>query len=213
MAVMINSYKAQIIFARVPSCGRIAARDLGGRGAELGTLPAGEGGYRVIHVFSAVSLPFSLPVHLKPGIDAFAAGGLAEIGHRGGNLEWAIELLLGAERIMRDRVVADARYARAECGPGRKDVELDRPFVAEHLTRSRCGRRGPGHQWHIGRTRGRLSQRLGDRIGILQGDRKPAAKWNRLLERGADLALLVERVDPRIDAPEIRDAHRCPGGS
>jgi hypothetical protein len=48
-------------------------------------------------------------VHLKSGIDALVAGSLAEIGHRGGNLEGAIELLLGAERIVRDRIVADAR--------------------------------------------------------------------------------------------------------
>jgi hypothetical protein len=67
----------------------------------------------------------------------------------------AIELLLGAERIMRDRVVADARQSHAERCPGRKNVELDRPFVAGHLAgwwrrsgrqchqagdRTRCGR-------------------------------------------------------------------------
>ncbi len=139
----------------VPSCRRIAARDLGGRGAEQGTLPAANGGHRLIHVFSAASSPFPLPVHLKPGADALAAGSLAEIGHRGGNLEGAIELLLGAERIMRDRVVADARQSHAERCPDRKNVELDRPFVAGHLAgwwrrsgrqchqagdRTRCGR-------------------------------------------------------------------------
>jgi hypothetical protein len=100
MAVMVNSYKAQSILRGVPSCRRIAACDLGGRGAEQGTLPAAIGGHRLIHVFSAASSPFPLPMHLKPGADALAAGSLAEIGHCGGNLEGTIELLLGAERIV-----------------------------------------------------------------------------------------------------------------
>jgi hypothetical protein len=185
----------------VPSCGRIAARDLGGRGADPGTFPAGEVGHGVIHVFWAASVAVSLPMHLKPGTDALAAGSLAEIGHRGGNLEGAIELLLGAERIMRDRVVADARQSRTERSPGRKDVELDRPFVAKHLTGSGRGARRQCHQWHVSRSRGGLAERFGDRIGILQGDRETAGKRNRLLERGADLALLVEGVDSQA-APE-----------
>src|SRR5262245_62673995 len=99
-------------------------------------------------------------MHLKPGTDALAAGSLAEIGHRGGNLEGAIELLLGAERIMRDWVVADARQSRAERCPGRKDVELDRPFVAEHLTGSRRGGRRQCHQWHVSRSHGGLAERF-----------------------------------------------------
>src|SRR5262245_36096245 len=134
MAVMINSYKAQSILRGVPSCRRIAARELGGRGAKHGTSPPSEGGRRVIHVFSGIFSPFSLPVHLKPGADALAAGDLAEIGQRGGNLEWAIELLLGAERIMVDRIATDTRQPRAERCPRRQDVEFDRPFVAEYLT-------------------------------------------------------------------------------
>src|SRR5262245_36177759 len=206
MAVMINCYQAQSIMRGVPSCRRIAARELGGRGAKHGTSPPSEGGRRVIHVFSGIFSPFSLPVHLKPGVDALAAGDLAEIGQRGGNLEWAIELLLGAERIMDNRIVADTRQPRAERCPGRKDVEFDRPFVAEYLTRSGRGGRRQSHKWHVSRPRGGLAERFGDRIGVLQGNRETAAEGNRLLERGADLALLVKRVDPRINTSEVRDA-------
>ena len=35
-------------------------------------------------------------MHLEAGGDALVASGLAEIGHRGGHLEWTVELLLGA---------------------------------------------------------------------------------------------------------------------
>lgn len=145
-------------------------------------------------------------MHLKSGADAFAAGGLAEIGQRGGNLEWAIKLLLGAKRIMRDRVVSDIRQSRAERCPGRKDVEFDRPLVAEYLSRSGRGGGRQSHKWHVSRSRGGLAERFGDRIRALQGNRETAAEGNRLLERGADLALLVEGVDPRINTSEVRDA-------
>src|SRR5262245_47374890 len=176
MAVMVNSYKAQSILRGVPSCRRIAARDLGGRGAEQGTLPAENRGHRLIHVFSLASPPFPLPMHLKPGADALAAGSLAEIGHSGGNLEGAIELLLGTERIMRDRVVAEAGQSRAELCPGWKNIEPDRPFVAEHLAGCWRGARRQCHQWHVSRPRGRLAERFGDRVGVLQGDGEAVAK-------------------------------------
>jgi hypothetical protein len=43
---------------------------------------------------------------LKTGADAFTAGGLAEILNGGGNLEWPVKLLLGAQRVVRHWVVA-----------------------------------------------------------------------------------------------------------
>src|SRR4029453_5993077 len=203
MAVMINSYKAESILTRVPSCRLIAACDLGGRGAEHGTSPPGKGGHRVIHVFSVASSSFSLPVHLKSGADALAAGGLAEIGQRGGNLEWAKELLFGAKRIMCDRVVSDTRQSRAERCPGRQDVEFDRSFVVKYLSRSGPGGRRQSHKWHVSRPRGGLAERFGDRIRALQGNRETAAEGNRLLERSANLALLVEGAAPRIHISEV----------
>src|SRR5262245_53555651 len=162
MAVMINSYKAQSIFARGPQlrtdCRTRLGRSWGGPRNLSGRRGRPWSYSRLFGGFLAVSLP----MHLKPGTDALAAGSLAEIGHRGGNLEGAIELLLRAKRIMRDRVVADARQSCAERRPGRKDVEFDQPFVAEHLTGSGRGGRRQCHQWHVTRSRGGLAERFGD---------------------------------------------------
>ena len=64
--------------------------------------------------------------------------------------------------------------------------------------RRRGGRRR--HQRHIGgRGRGR-AEGFGHRIGILQRDGEFAADRDRVLEGGAELALIVAGIDARIDA-------------
>jgi hypothetical protein len=82
-----------------------------------------------------------LPVQFEAGADALAAVGLAEIRDRGGNLEWPVKLLLGAQRVVRYRVIAGAGHAGTERSAGWQDVEFDASFVAEHLWRQRCGGR------------------------------------------------------------------------
>jgi hypothetical protein len=86
---MVNSYRSAIFARMVPSCRAIAACELGGRGA----------GRRRMHDFYENRLAVSgegLPMHLKAGGDALVVSGLAEISHRGGHLEWTVELLLSA---------------------------------------------------------------------------------------------------------------------
>jgi hypothetical protein len=62
---------------------------------------------------------------LKTGADAFTAGGLAEILNGGGNLEWPVRLLLGAQRVVRRWVVAGAGQAGAEHHTGWEDIEFE----------------------------------------------------------------------------------------
>ena len=80
-------------------------------------------------------------MELETGADAFAAGGLPVIRDGGGNLEWPVKLLLGAQRVVRYRVIAGAGHAGTERSAGWQDVEFDASFVAEHLWRQRCGGR------------------------------------------------------------------------
>lgn len=83
-----------------------------------------------------------LPIQLEAGTNTLAAGGLTEIGHRGGNLEWAIQLLFSAERVVGDGIVAGAGQAGTERRAGWQDVEFDGSFIAEHLRRQ-----GPRSGW------------------------------------------------------------------
>src|SRR6476660_8624903 len=96
-------------------------------------------GSPVMHDFyeNRLALAASLPVQLEAGGDALAAGGLAEVGDCCRHLEWTIKLLFGAERVVGDRVIAGSRNAGTERGAGRQDIELDGPFIAEHLRRQR----------------------------------------------------------------------------
>ena len=64
-------------------------RPWGGAG---GTPPAPGTRHRVMHPFLGVPRSFDLPMHLEARTDALAAGGLAKIGDRGGNLEGAVQL-------------------------------------------------------------------------------------------------------------------------
>ena len=63
-------------------------------------------------------------MELKTGADAFAAAGLTEIRHRGGNLEWPVKLLLGAQRVVRYGVVAGAGPTGAERRAGPLNLTL-----------------------------------------------------------------------------------------
>jgi hypothetical protein len=152
-------------------------------------------------------------MELKTGADAFAAAGLTEIRHRGGNLEWPVKLLLGAQRVVRYGVVAGAGPTGAERRAGWEDVEFDASFVAVHLRRQGCGARRQSHKRYIARSRRRLTTRLGDRICVLQGECKTTAERNRLFQRCAELALFIRRVDPRTHASDVCNSDRCPGGS
>ena len=93
-----------------------------------------------MHDFFKIQGPEGLPVELETGADAFAAGGLPVIRDGGGNLEWPVKFLLGAQRVVRNGIVACAGQAGAKRCAGWKDVEFDAPFIAEHLRR--LGRRG-----------------------------------------------------------------------
>jgi hypothetical protein len=117
-------------------------------------------------------------MQLEAGGNALVAGSLAEIGDRGGNLEWTVQLLFGAQRVVGNRIVAGGRESGPESRSGRKNIELHRLFAAEDLGRYRRRGRRQGHQWHITRPGGGLTQRFRDRIGALQGDRKSAAERN-----------------------------------
>ena len=86
---------------------------------------------------------------LKTGADAFTAGGLAEILNGGGNLEWPVKLLLGAERVVRHWVVAGAGQAGAEHHTGWEDIEFDASLIAVHLRRQGCGARRQSHESNI----------------------------------------------------------------
>ena len=56
---------------------------------------------------------------LEAGRNALVAGRLPEIGHRGGNLEWAVELLFGAKGIVGDRIIAGGSDSGTERSAGR----------------------------------------------------------------------------------------------
>src|SRR5262245_60157143 len=152
--------------------------------------------------FGTLPRTLALPMQLEARANALAAGGLAEIGDGGGNLEWTVQFLLGADRVVGDRVVARGSDAGTECGARRKNVELDRFFVADDLRRGRREAERQGHQWDVVGPGGGLSQRFRDRIRALQCDRKSASKRNRLLEGSAEFPLFIVRVDSRVDASE-----------
>jgi hypothetical protein len=103
-----------------------------------------------------------LPVQFEAGADALAAVGLAEIRDRGGNLEWPVKLLLGAQGVVRDGVVAGAGLAGAEGRARRQDVELDASFIAEDLWRQGSGGSWQGHQRDVVRPSHGLTTRLSD---------------------------------------------------
>jgi hypothetical protein len=74
-------------------------RPWGGAGAAWWNYPANGGRCSVMHDFYENRFAVSgegLPMHFEAGGDALVASGLAEIGHRGGHLEWTEELLLSA---------------------------------------------------------------------------------------------------------------------
>lgn len=117
-------------------------------------------------------------MEFEAGRDALAAGRLPEIGHRGCNLEGTVELLFGAECIVSHRIVADGCHPCAQRGAGRQDVELDRPFIPEDLGCSAAGTGRQPHQRDIARRRGRLTERFGDRIGVLKCHSESSPKRN-----------------------------------
>jgi hypothetical protein len=78
-------------------------------------------------------------MQLETGGNALVAGDLAEIRDRGGNLEWAVQFLFGAERVVGDRVIAGASEPGTEGGAGGEDVELDGLSLP-----NTCGDTGPG---------------------------------------------------------------------
>src|SRR5207344_483131 len=90
-----------------------------------------------------------LPVQFEAGGDALVAGGLPDVSDRSGHVQWAVKLLIGAEGIVRHRIVAGVGKAGAQGGPGRQNIELDRLLVAKDLLGSgRAGRR-QRHEWQI----------------------------------------------------------------
>jgi len=107
---------------------------------------------------------------LKTGADAFTAGGLADILNGGGNLEWPVKLLLGAQRVVRNWVVAGAGQAGAEHHTGWEDIEFDASLIAVHLRRQGCGARRQSHERNIAGSRRRRPRVSVDRICVLQGD-------------------------------------------
>jgi len=151
-------------------------------------------------------------MEFEAGRDALAAGRLPEIGHRGCNLEGTVELLFGAECIVSHRIVADGCHPCAQCGAGRQDVELDRPFIPEDLGCSAAGTGRQPHQRDIARRRGRLTECFGHRIGALKCHSESPTKRNRLFEGRAESALIIGRVDTRVHTTDARYADRCPRG-
>src|SRR6476620_11002770 len=145
-----------------PLCRPIAACDLGGRGAEQGPPAERAARGKLCTTFSGFWGPNGLPMKLETGADAFTAGGLTKIRDRGGNLEWSVKLLLGAQGVVRDGVVASAGLAGAEGRAGRQDVELDASFIAEDLRRQGSGGRWQGHQRDVVRPSHGLTTRLSD---------------------------------------------------
>jgi len=142
-------------------------------------------------------------MQFEAGSDALVACGLAVIRHRGGHLERAVELLLGTDGVVGDRVIAGGGKSGADCCTRRQNVELDRPFVAENLRRRRTRSGWLNRQRYIVRTRGWLAECFRDRIGVLKSYREPSAKRNRLFEGRTELALFVVRIDARVHAADI----------
>src|SRR5450830_375512 len=147
----------------------------------------------------------ALPIQLEAGGDALIAERLADIGHRGGDVQRAVQLLLGAEPVVGDRIGAGRGEAGGERGAGRQEVEFGDLLVVPDLRhrlrrrdRRRCRERAEG---------------FGDRVAVLQRDGECAADRHRVLERGAELALIVARIDARIDRGEVGDSDRRPGGA
>jgi len=108
-----------------------------------------------------------LPIQLEAGTNTLAAGGLTEIGHRGGNLEWAIQLLFSAERVVGDGIVAGAGQVGTERRAGCRMLNL----TALSLPNT-CGVRGPeaggkAIQGDIARSGRLLTARISDRVCIL----------------------------------------------
>ena len=133
-------------------------RPWGRAGSASGTGRAGP----VMHDFFQILGAERLPMELETGADAFTAGGLTKIGDRGGNLEWSVKLLLGAQGVVRDGVVAGTGLAGAERGAGRQDVELDGSFIAEDLWRRGSGGSRQGHQRDVVRPSHGLTTHLSD---------------------------------------------------
>lgn len=64
-------------------------------------------------------------MEFEAGRNALVAGRLSEIGHRGGDLEWAIELLFGANAVVSDGIIAGGDDPGTKRGAGRQNVEPD----------------------------------------------------------------------------------------
>ena len=124
-------------------------RPWGRGGRTSGTEPAGRFYARLFRDSAARQ---GLPIQPEAGTDTLAAGGLTEIGHRGGNLEWTIQLLFSAERVVGDGIVAGAGQAGTERRAGWQNVEFDGSFIAEHLRRQGPGSGWQSHQGDIARS-------------------------------------------------------------
>ena len=111
---------------------------------------------------------------LKTGADAFTAGGLADILNGGGNLEWPVKLLLGAQRVVRNWVVAGAGQAGAEHHTGWEDIDASQ-----------------SHERNIAGSRRRRPRVSVTEYVSCKVTAQTTAEWNRLFQRCAELALFI----------------------
>jgi hypothetical protein len=109
-----------------------------------------------------------LPIQLEAGTNTLAAGGLTEIGHRGGNLEWAIHSFCSALSVL---WVTGSLLALARPAPRVVLVGRTLNLTALSLPNT-CGVRGPeaggkAIQGDIARSGRLLTARISDRVCIL----------------------------------------------
>src|SRR4029078_5893221 len=177
-----------------PDCRMRLRRPWGGSRRDGDTFRHNTTGRKVMHGFVQTVSWYSatgLPVQFESGGNAFIAGDLPDVGDRGGHVQRAIKLLIGAEGVVRHRIVADGGEAGAQGGPGRQDIELDRPLVAKDLLRGGPAGRRQRHERQIAGAGRRLAEHFRDRVGALHGHCETAPEWDRMLDRRANLALLV----------------------